>query len=393
MKKWFTLAGLLILLGGIVFIMTACGNNWSFKTIFSGKDEERVTDISEDFNGIDILTDTADISLLPSEDGNRKIVVNDKKNIKYNVSVENGILKINSVDERKWYERMFTFGGASLVVYLPEGEYASLAINESTGDITVPSDFKFGNIDIRLSTGHTRLYASATESVKINGSTGGVTVENIACGSLEVKVSTGKITMNNVTCSGDITMKVSTGDAHINNINCKNLTSVGNTGDIKAENLTATENTSIERSTGCVSINNAECAGSLTTRTSTGKTEIFNANCADLSITVSTGKSNISDINCANFSSEGTTGSINMVNVIANGTFDIERGTGDVTFEGCDAAEIYVTTDTGNVKGTLLSEKIFVTQTDTGKVKVPESLSGGKCKITTDTGDIKIEIE
>ena len=40
-----------------------------------------------------------------------------------------------------------------------------------------------------------------------------------------------------------------------------------------------------------------------------------------------------------------------------------------------------------------LTEKIFIAKTDTGEIKVPETTSGGKCKITTDTGDIKIEIK
>ena len=40
----------------------------------------------------------------------------------------------------------------------------------------------------------------------------------------------------------------------------------------------------------------------------------------------------------------------------------------------------------------LLSPKIFFTETSTGKVQVPRSLSGGECGITTSTGDIKLEI-
>ena len=63
-----------------------------------------------------------------------------------------------------------------------------------------------------------------------------------------------------------------------------------------------------------------------------------------------------------------------------------------VVLDGCDAAEIFVKTDTGDVTGTLLSEKVFVTTTDTGKVEVPRSVSGGRCEITTDTGDIRISI-
>ena len=56
------------------------------------------------------------------------------------------------------------------------------------------------------------------------------------------------------------------------------------------------------------------------------------------------------------------------------------------------AAEILIKTDTGDVKGSLLSEKVFVVQTDTGSIDVPKTVSGGRCEITTDTGDIKISL-
>ena len=55
-------------------------------------------------------------------------------------------------------------------------------------------------------------------------------------------------------------------------------------------------------------------------------------------------------------------------------------------------AELFVETDTGDVRGSLLTEKTFIVQTDTGSVDVPETTTGGKCEITTDTGDIEIEI-
>ena len=59
---------------------------------------------------------------------------------------------------------------------------------------------------------------------------------------------------------------------------------------------------------------------------------------------------------------------------------------------GCDAEEIYVTTGTGSVHGTLLTNKIFQVRASTGKIDVPESWEGGKCKITTTTGSVKISI-
>ena len=78
---------------------------------------------------------------------------------------------------------------------------------------------------------------------------------------------------------------------------------------------------------------------------------------------------------------------------ILTGEFNLERNTGDIEFHGCDAETIYVETDTGDVTGTLLTDKVFITETDTGSVDVPKSVSGGRCEISTDTGDIRIEIQ
>ena len=79
--------------------------------------------------------------------------------------------------------------------------------------------------------------------------------------------------------------------------------------------------------------------------------------------------------------------------MIAAETFSIERNTGDVSFDGSDATEIFVKTTTGQVKGSLLTDKVFVAQTDTGHVDVPKTTTGGRCEITTDTGNVEIELD
>lgn len=311
MKKWFIIASTLIVFGGLMFTLSSCASGWSF----GGKREQKVNTVTEDFNGIVIESDTADISILPSEDGSCKVVAYDIKKINYTTKVEDGILKIKLDDTRKWFEKIFNMGSGTLCVYLPESEYASLSISEDTGDIKVSDSFTFGKIDIELSTGDSKIYADVTDALKISGSTGDIKIEDISCGALDVKVSTGDIEVSGITCSGDVSLKVSTGDISLSDISCDNLTTTGDTGNL------------------------------------------------------------------------------DMTNVIASEKFTIERSTGDIKFNKCDAAEIYVETNTGNVNGTLLSEKVFISKTSTGNVNVPESITGGKCKITTSTGDIKISIE
>lgn len=134
-------------------------------------------------------------------------------------------------------------------------------------------------------------------------------------------------------------------------------------------------------------------ADTLDLTVNTGKITLSDATCqGTVTVNVTTGKSDIADLRCENLISSGNTGDINMKNVIAADSFSIQRTTGDVDFDRCDACEIYVKTNTGDVRGSLLSEKDFIAQTDTGNVTVPRIGTGGVCQIDTTTGDIYITL-
>ena len=145
------------------------------------------------------------------------------------------------------------------------------------------------------------------------------------------------------------------------------------TGDINVENITPSI-LSCSVTTGRITAKNVTCTGSARFKVSTGNTFVEN-------------------LRCSVFSSNGNTGDVTVKNVIAEEEFEIYRSTGDVRFTACDAPEICIETDTGDITGTWLTPKTFVIKNDTGKVDVPSSKSGGKCSIKTSTGDIKISIE
>ncbi len=192
-------------------------------------------------------------------------------------------------------------------------------------------------------------------------------------GALSVKADTGHVSVPADFCFESVDIAVSTGD-----VTC----AASAAGDVK-----------IKTTTGDVSMENI-AAASLHLATSTGHVTTKGAVVkGDVTVKVSTGKSHLTDVSCRTLYSTGSTGDITLANVIATERFEIERDTGDVTFERCDAAELLVTTSTGDVKGSLLTEKVFIANTDTGRVDVPKSATGGRCEIATDTGDIEINIE
>ncbi len=191
---------------------------------------------------------------------------------------------------------------------------------------------------------------------------------------------------------GALSVTTDTGDVTIpQEVSFESIAVSATTGDVTSE-ASATGAVKLEATTGDITVKNVT-ADVLKLSVNTGHITVENVDCAeDMTVNVSTGKSKLTDVRCGALTSNGDTGDITMKNVVVDGTMTVERSTGDVKFEGCDAKELAVTTDTGDVKGTLLSDKVFIARTDTGRISVPKTVTGGRCEITTDTGNIIISV-
>ncbi len=296
-KIWLIIATSLILTGAIVFGGVMMVYKWDFTKLSTVKYETNEYEINEDYKNISISTDTADIVFMPSIDSKCRVVCFEEVKQKHNVKVQDSTLMITIVNTKKWYDYIgISLGTPKITVYLPEKEYGTLFVKGNTGDVEIPKEYVFENINVKLSTGYITLEGVTANNVDLSTSTGGISVSNMSCAEeLKVKVSTGKCTLKDITLNTFITK--------------------GNTGDVY------------------------------------------------------------------------------LSNVIALEKFSIERSTGDIKLENCDANELFIKTDTGDVRGSLLTDKVFIARTDTGRVEVPKTVTGGKCEITTDTGNIKIDIK
>ena len=143
-KIWLIIAASLILIGSILFggVMTML--NWNFGKLSTNKYEANHYEINEPYQNISIITDTADIVFVVSEDSKCHMGCYEQKSAKHSVTVKDGTLVIEIVDMRKWYEHIgINIGTPKIMVYLPEGEYGNLSISSDTGNVTIPEDFKF----------------------------------------------------------------------------------------------------------------------------------------------------------------------------------------------------------------------------------------------------------
>lgn len=191
---------------------------------------------------------------------------------------------------------------------------------------------------------------------------------------------------------GSLTVKTHTGDMTIpEDLSFESLTVKGDTCDVSCF-ASAREWVEIDLSTGDIALEGVT-AERMELKTDTGRVRVRRAAVGEsIRIETDTGRVTLEDVTCEDLDAKSDTGSITLENVVASGKFTLETDTGGVALNDSDASEISVETDTGDVTGQLLSDKIFMTDTDTGRVSVPSSTTGGKCQIKTATGDIRVGV-
>lgn len=339
MKKGFIIAGIILLVIGTAFIICSLIltdfqiGGFPFSNIIKNEFESKTFSTTEYFNKILIDAKFTDIDFVIKNEGVKidhytlgqieippypfcKIEYEEQKNIKYNISVTEGLLTVSVEDNRSWIDHIgIAFKAPKMTIYLNYDQFDIIEIQNSTGSISIP-DYVFAyKADIKLSTGNINISNAIINNLKIETSTGNIKLENLKTKDAKLQVTTGTIKVDKTQCESIFTVDVNTGLVEID------------------------------------------------------------------------------DLYCGIYNSTGKTGKLVMKDVIARESFNIERTTGDIQFEKCDANEMHIKATTGDIKGSFLTEKLFKTNTNTGKVEVQSSVKGGICEISTSTGDIKITIE
>ena len=147
-KKWLIIATSLILIGGLIFAGVMTVLKWDFSKLATVKYVTNTYEIIDDFSDILINTNTADITILPSNDEKCSVVCYEEQKISHTVTTEDNLLAIEAVNKTKWFDYIgLNFDTPKITIYLPKTEYTSLSISESTGDIKIPKDFTFKNFN------------------------------------------------------------------------------------------------------------------------------------------------------------------------------------------------------------------------------------------------------
>ena len=253
-------------------------------------------------------------------------------------------------------------------IYMIEEEYNNINITVSVQDVAIYLSTE-NKIEYQINDKYSLEVKVENESVEIISETKKISSLSLfSFGDLKVKVYLTKDTLDS------LNINYSTSDVTIyEGFTFNSVNIVGGTGDIGIVSLDANA-MNIIVSTGTIALDKCNING-------------------DLSCKVSTGTIAINDTKIiGNYNGNSSTGDTYLSNVLIEKDLKHKSGTGDFVFEKIDAENLEITVGTGDVKGTLLSSKIFSVKTFTGDVAVPETTIGGICKVTTSTGDVFIRI-
>ena len=295
----------LLLAGGAVFAvgLTSCSkqNTLTHEYALEGEITNIVFDIS-----------VSDVTFHASTDGTKKVVFKETEKMYHTYSVSEGKLKIGMEDNRQWYDKVLTMDHFKVDLYIPSDHYGELTAKNSTGNFTVPNEFSFDNVNIKLSTGDVDLKCNVSENLNVTTSTGKTTLTSLNAKSISLDADTGSANLSDVAVEEKITIKRSTGNINMSSVHAKDYESNSSTGHVHFKDVIIDNHIQIKTSTGDVKLE-ASDAATLKIETSTG----------DVKGTLLTSKI---------FYVHTDTGKVNVPTSTEGGLCEVTTDTGDVSF-------------------------------------------------------------
>lgn len=300
----FVIIGLAIIIAGGILLGVG------IKKMAKTEVEEKVYDITEEFNNITVDVDTTGLYFKKSTDGNTKVVCTDLDKLHHEVSVIDGTLVVKSVDERHWYEMIFNYRSLKITVYLSNEAFSNLNIKSSTGDIEFSDEFTFDSVKIKLSTGDVDAKIKVNNEFEVEVSTGNIKLHEASAKSLKLKSSTGRINLENVDVTNDVDITSSTGKIILTNL--------------RSENLRASA------STGHVTLKDTIINGNIIIKTSTGDVKFDGSDGLEIHVSTTTGDVTGTILSSKIFFASSDTGKINVPHLTEGGKCEVETDTGDI---------------------------------------------------------------
>ena len=326
-------AGFLMAAGLIITFISVASTGFDTQEISDGDYVERTFKLEDDFESIYVDATSEDISFYET-DGQSYVVSFQRDDIDVKVGISNNTLKVET-EMTNWFSMGINFQNPTIKIYLNKTAFAGdLTIKSSSGNVDVPSTLQFSNAFLKSTSGDIAMSAQVSNRVQTDASSGNIVIYGLKAKAFEGDTSSGNITLTSCSFDNDSKITCSSGD---------------------------------------ITVKDSEF-GSLLTETTSGDQRMNGVNVS------------------GSLSCESSSGEMDLVGSYA-GSFIGNATSGDITFDRFDSRKINIETSSGEVEGTLLSDKLFNVRTNSGDIDVPSPRGEDECNITTTSGDVEIKVK
>ncbi len=306
---------LAIMLGGITMMTVAlCLLDASADALIKEpKAEIKTQPVSGPVTGLQAEVWSADLEILPSEDGSCSVSYPEVEKVSYAIEVEEGILTVRRLDQRKWYERirLFSFSSSTVTVRLPRGSYESLTAQSHSFGVEVGDGLTFNRATVKATSGSVHYLADAKEELNLSVTSGNLYVKGV--------------------CAKEIRGSVTSGTLELEDIACNNLSLSGTSGATKLSKTTASQSVAVKQTSGSVKLSEVVSRGDFSVKVTSGSVRLDRCDGESLAIETSSGSVRGTLRSPKVFNVTTTSGSVNVPpSVPHTGLCRIKTTSGDV---------------------------------------------------------------
>lgn len=216
--------------------------------------------ISEPFSSVDVDTADCDVEfvLYNGAADAQVTVTGEPERVSHEVTVEEGILKIQMIDGRKWTDHIGIFGlteHMKLTLYLPHTQYQSFQVTTDTGNMKIPGVLMADEVVLRSDTGDVWLEGGPVAVLDCMVSTGDITVRGGDAKTMKLRTDTGRLDVSGVVAE-ELHMAGDTGKTNVADTTTQVFSFNGSTGEVELDGVRARDYLQVFTSTGDITVRN-----------------------------------------------------------------------------------------------------------------------------------------
>lgn len=280
----------------------------------SGAVETVTYTVADPFDRIQVQEEYGCVRFVLTDGGPCRVECVRWAGVKHTVDTEDGVLSITAKDTRRWYERIGVWiTPVSTTIYLPGGEYASLAVSTASGDVDVPAGLTLGEADASTASGDISWGARVRGELSVQSASGKIQLEDVAAESLSARSASGDISLCRLEADGPLRVETASGKVRLE--------------DARGETL------SVQTASGNILLFRTRIRGEASLRTTSGTVRLEEADAESLDIRSVSGDVEGTLLSGKRFDVSTVTGSVDVPSSSQGGLCQVETTSGSVRLE------------------------------------------------------------